>query len=127
MFINFSNHPCAQWSKKQIKEAEKYGKITDIEFPKITPETSEKQIEELSAEYAQKIINMKPAAVMCQGEYSLTFSVVLKLLYANILVVCACTEKCDICTHDGTGTKTESLFSFVKFRKYSAEGIGANE
>ena len=109
MFINFSNHPCAQWSKKQINEAEKYGEITDIEFPKITPETSEKQIEELSA------------------EYSLTFSVVLKLLYANILVVCACTEKCDICTHDGAGTKTESLFSFVKFRKYSAKGIGANE
>ena len=127
MFVNFSSHPSADWCSTQIEEAQKYGEIIDVAFPDITPEINEQQIEEMADRYASEIIKMKPDAVMCQGEYSLTFSVALRLMSANIKVLCACTERCAICTHNEADTKIESLFSFVKFRNYSIKGVHIDE
>lgn len=127
MFVNFSSHSSCEWSSKQRNEARKFGEIVDIAFPDVAPEAEEQQIEETAAAYAAKIIAMKPDVVMCQGEYSLTFHVVLRLLSAHIRVVCACTERCAICTHNETDTKIESLFSFVKFRNYSIKGVHIDE
>ena len=36
MFINFSNHPSANWGTEQINEAEKYGRIVDLPFPAVS-------------------------------------------------------------------------------------------
>ena len=30
MFINFSNHPYAQWSAEQTAAAQRYGKVVDL-------------------------------------------------------------------------------------------------
>ena len=36
-FVNFTNHPSAQWSDRQRREALKYGNIQDIPFPDVDP------------------------------------------------------------------------------------------
>ena len=127
MFVNFSGHPSAGWSDKQKSEAQKYGEIVDVAFPDVMPETDEEQIDALADKYVAQIIEMKPDAVMCQGEYSLTFNVALKLMRSNITFLCACTERCAIYTHHEEDAKIESLYSFVKFRKYSAKGVSISE
>ncbi len=50
-FINLSNHPSATWSEEQLSAASKYGKIIDINFPNITPEMSDIEINLLISLY----------------------------------------------------------------------------
>lgn len=35
MFINFSNHPSANWSREQLEAARRYGEVADLSFPVI--------------------------------------------------------------------------------------------
>jgi len=79
IFINFSNHPSANWSKEQINEALKYGEIIDIPFPEVDPKLDTEEISQLACEYTKKILEYKPVAVLCQGEMTLSFKVVEKL------------------------------------------------
>ena len=37
MFINFTNHPSAQWSAEQKAAAQAYGEVIDLAFPAIDP------------------------------------------------------------------------------------------
>ena len=127
MFINFSDHPSCDWSNEQKNAAMKYGEIIDIPFPEVLPEADEEQIDSLAEEYADRMIAMRPAAVMCQGEYSVTFNVALRLIGAGITVLSACTEKCVISIREGVNVKSEALFSFVRFRRYSVKGVNISE
>jgi len=119
IFINFSNHPSTGWGKEQITEASKYGEIIDISFPDVDPELDSEDISRLACKYAEKILEYKPAAVMCQGEMTLCFKVVEILKSKGILVLAACSarEASSETLEDGSVVKTHK-FRFVRFRSY---------
>ena len=52
MFINFSNHPYAQWSAEQKAAAQVYGKVIDLAFPAIDPADDEAALDSLATVYA---------------------------------------------------------------------------
>lgn len=119
MFINLSNHPHKKWSEKQKKAALRYGEIADYPFPAVDPTASVETVEAIADKLAEDIISKKPDAVMCQGEFTLTFAVVCRLQAADILTLCACSKRQTIEKTDKFGRTTkETLFEFVQFRPY---------
>lgn len=113
-FINLTNHPSAKWDINQIKEAEKYGKIIDIPFPTVDSSGDEKYIRELCNVTFDKIMEYKPEAVLCQGEFTLVYQLVRRLKECNITVLAACSQR-NVIEH---GNKKEVIFEFTQFRKY---------
>lgn len=118
-FVNFSNHPSLRWSEEQKKAANLYGDVIDVSFPSLEADLDEDDIERIGEIYVEKIVSYKPDAVMCQGEFTLTFYVVNRLISEGITCVSACTKRVSKETklEDGTIHK-ESLFVFERFRKY---------
>lgn len=113
-FVNFSNHPSGKWDNSQREAALVYGKIVDIPFPSVEPYLDERDIDSLADEYVRKITEYSPVAVMCQGEFTLCFSVAKKLQDLGIKVLSACSKR-DVVEKDD---KKISVFRFVKFREY---------
>ena len=119
MFINCSNHSSKNWSEKQLLEARKWGEILDYPFPNVNAEWNEKKIEEIAKEVVNELSKKNPLAVMCQGEFSLTFQIVEQLKKLNIPVFSACSERKVIEYQDeNQNTRKITEFSFVKFREY---------
>lgn len=115
-FINFSNHPSACWSEEQRAAAFLIGeRIVDVPFPAVDPFASKEEIDEKGRIYAERIAAMRPAAVMCQGEFTLSCRVIHLLQEQGIRVLAACTER-DVKEEDG---KKISRFVFAQFREYS--------
>lgn len=52
MFINFTNHPSAQWSAEQKAAAQAYGEVIDLAFPAIDPAADEAALDSLASAYA---------------------------------------------------------------------------
>lgn len=119
MFINCSNHKSKFWDDDQIKAAEKWGEIKDYLFPIVPPKATEEEVDALANKVVEELMSMKPDAVMCQGEFTLTFAVATKLKENGIEVVSACSERQTIerQLEDGS-TEKRAKFHFVKFRKY---------
>lgn len=114
-FVNFSNHPSEKWSKEQMDAALQLGKeIADIPFPAVSPEASEEEIMELAKQLADKILKQYPTAVMCMGEFNLSYQVIKILKEHGIRVVAACTERN---MREENGERIYR-FCFVKFREY---------
>lgn len=121
-FINFTNHASQFWSEKQRSAALQHGdEIRDIPFPSVPATASEADIAQLAQEYVEKIREETPAAVLCQGEFTLSYQVVKLLLRSGILVVSACSERRVTETQAGGKTIKQAEYDFVKFRKYNAE------
>ncbi len=118
VFINCSNHPSEKWSDGQKEAALKYGEITDIPFPPVSPSASEKEVDETAKELCRRIRAFRPAAVMCQGEYTLTYAVISKLRRAGIRVVAACTERQVVEEVIDGRTEKKSVFKFMGFREF---------
>ncbi len=119
MFVNFSNHPSDKWQRKQIEEAHKYGEIVDCPFPSVPSNATEEDIKKLADESVEKILILNPDAVMCSGEFTLTFSVLKRLMERGILCVCACSERKTVEQNQADGTTCKvSVFEFQGFRKY---------
>ncbi|MDD6658121.1 MAG: hypothetical protein PUE95_12655 [Lachnospiraceae bacterium] len=119
-FVNFSNHPSACWGEEQLKVAkQQYGDIIDISFPVLDPCMDEETIAKIGDECLDSILKWSPRAVMCQGEFTLTFYVVNRLINKGITCVSACSERSSVemMQEDGSVRK-ESLFLFRGFRKY---------
>jgi hypothetical protein len=120
MFINFTNHSSAKWTARQRNAAEKFGEIFDAPFPNVDPNGDEEYVEKLAEEYAAKIISRRPAAVLCQGEMTLSFAVTKILTEKfNVTMLAACSERVvteEIGPNGETVRKIE--FGFVQFRKY---------
>lgn len=114
VFINFTNHPSSRWIEKQKKEALKYGKIVDVEFPKVAASGDTNYILNLAEICVEKILQFHPAAVLCQGEFCLAYNVISKLKEKGILVLAACSERIVI----ENGNKKEVTFVFEQFREY---------
>ena len=113
-FVNCSNHPSASWERSQITAAETYGPIVDVPFPNVPPMKDETEIAGMADAYMEEIMKHDPAAVMCQGEFTLCFEVVKRLNRIGIPVMAACSERK---TTETEGKKI-SEFSFVRFRRY---------
>ncbi len=123
IFVNFSNHPSANWSSQQVEAAKalcgsESANIVDIQFPAVPADADEKQISALAAEYTGKIAEYAPAPVMCMGEWGVCCEVVRRLKEMGITVVYSCSERVVTeVVRDGKTEKT-SQFNFVRFRKY---------
>lgn len=114
VFVNFSNHRTKNWDENQISAAEKYGRIVDVDFPMVNPESTEQEIRELGQRCCDQILSYRPNAVMCQGEFTLAYYVVQHLKESGIPVLAACSERC---VEEDGGMKA-SIFKFVRFREY---------
>ena len=105
MFVNLSNHPSETWSERQRAAAESLGgPIVDEPFPEVPPEASTEEVEALGATTFQRIALSDPAAVMIQGEFTLTLALVRKFQERGIPCYSATTGK--------------ARFDFVQFRQY---------
>ena len=119
MFVNFSNHPSEQWPAAQRDAASVYGEITDTPFPSVPADATADEIDAMADECVSRILRKRPGAVMCQGEFTLTFAVVSKLRLNGITAVAACSERKTVeITENGTTRKT-AVFDFRQFREYS--------
>ena len=76
MFVNFTNHPSGSWSAAQRRAAQVYGEILDLPFPDVPPTLSAAEVAALADEWAARILALRPACVLCQGEMTLTTRVV---------------------------------------------------
>lgn len=115
VFINFSNHPSSTWSEPQIAAALQYAdRIIDFPFPSVDPNMDESGLYELAGEIKEKILSMNPAAVMCQGEFGLSFAVIRRLLDAGVTVLHACSER----NVTANGNVKTVRFDFVQFRRF---------
>ena len=119
MFVNCTNHRVEFWSKKQLEEAEKYGEIVDIPFPNVSSRLTTEEVRKLAYEVVDKILKLAPEVVLCQGEFTLTYTVVTELKKHNIKVVAACSERTaeEYINEEGNNEK-KSIFEFVQFREY---------
>jgi len=118
MFINFTNHPSEKWSKDQLAAAQQYGEIVDMPFPSIDPSASRDNVLTMATDYAQRIAAMSPNAVLCQGEFTFVFAVVIELKKIGVRVFAACSERCiREYVEDGISKKVAE-FKFVRFREY---------
>jgi hypothetical protein len=122
MLINFTNHPSEKWSAEQIRAAGVYGEIKDLPFPSVDPAADEAEVEAAAEEYAGRIAEMSPAAVLCQGEFTLCYGVVRRLSEKGIRVMAACSAR-DVTEKETEAGNTEkfAVFNFVRFREYSRE------
>lgn len=124
LFINFSNHSSKQWSKEQIAAVHAMGcdEIIDDPFPQVLPEESHMGIKCMALgvvhDYEDVYGFKSIGAVMCQGEFSLTYEVTRLLKEAGVKVVVACSDRKseEIQQSDGSVRKV-STFKFVQFRE----------
>ena len=118
-FINFSNHPSQGWEADQLDAAQEYGTVVDIPFPSVSAWASTADVNRLAGKVCEEIEKYRPAAVMVQGEFTLTYHVIRMLKEKQITVLAGCAEretreeKCS----DGSVQKI-ARFKFVQFREY---------
>lgn len=119
MFVNCSNHPSERWEERQLRAAGKWGEIVDYAFPYVRADADEEIVSKMAATVAREIAQLRPDAVMCQGEFTLTYAIAKRLKEQGIPVVAACSERCveETQLSDGS-TQKASKFLFVRFRKY---------
>lgn len=127
MFINYSNHPSDRWSEEQITAAEtEFGRVKDLPFPNVEVAFTKEDIHDLAVKETGKILSLLAEshgenAVMCQGEFTLCFSVVSMLQKAGVKAVSAVTERItEEMTENGVNVK-KSIFRFAGFREYCRE------
>ena len=119
-FVNFSNHPSALWGKKQREDAKRYGQIVDYPFPPVDAEAGTEEILQLAEICAEEILKRNPAAVMCQGEFTLVYAVIRKLKEADVSCLAACSRRVMMESKMKAGTsRKESMLEYVKFREYA--------
>ena len=121
MFINFTNHPFAQWSAEQKAAAQIYGEVIDLAFPAIDPSANEAALDSLASAYAARILHLNPDAVLCQGECTFVYRIVRQLEAAGIPVLAACSRrKSQETTYPDGSTLKRSIFVFAGFRRYGS-------
>ena len=119
MFINCSNHNSKNWSAEQLQAASLWGEIIDYPFPAVSAGASHEDVLLLAEKSVKEILEYHPDCVMCQGEFTLTCSMVCLLKEAGVKVVAGCSERNvrEQQREDGTTEKT-AVYQFVQFREY---------
>ena len=119
IFVNLTNHPSCFWKEEQRKAAGRYGEIVDLPFPNVPPDIKTGEIAETARQLVDRLVQMNPSAVLCQGEYTLTHSVVTRLQKKGIPCLAGISERLVRETTDESGnTVKESIFVFCGFREY---------
>ncbi len=119
MFINFSNHPSANWEAKQLEAASVYGTVVDIPFPAIPPEADNEALRLLSDTYYQHIEKLlhtakESSVIHLTGEPTFSFILVKRLLQNGYKVVASTSYRQTI----EIGNQKTSVFHFIQFRAY---------
>lgn len=114
VFVNLTNHPSKAWDRAQIDAAEKYGQIVDLPFPKVASDKDEEYIKALSDKCVEKVMELNPAAVLCQGEFTLVYRIVSELRRRDVTVLAACSERRVV----EKGNEKVSVFCFDRFREF---------
>lgn len=118
VFVNLSNHPSSDWTDKQLKAAERYGKVVDVAFPAIPPEADERVISQMADHYVAIVHEMakdKAVTLHVMGEMTFVFRVVSQLEAMGVTCLASTTERIVHVTDAG---EKISEFHFVRFRKY---------
>jgi hypothetical protein len=115
MLINLSNHPSLEWSDFQKNTAiDLYQSIVDMDFPIVSPNSTDDHITQLAQNYVKQLISLKPSAVHVMGEMNFTHKCVTILKEYDI--------KCIASTTVRNSTENENIktshFEFVQFREY---------
>ena len=119
IFVNHTNHPSDRWSPKQIAAAEIFGELFDFPFPPINPHATSEEIRKLVAINLKEILELEPAAVLCQGEFNYTFEMVERLKEIGVPVMAATSKRVASVEIQADGsTRQISTFRFVRFREY---------
>lgn len=93
--------------------------IQDYQFPYVKADATEEEVRLLADRVVRELKEMAPDAVMCQGEFTLTYNIVKELKELGIPVVSACSERIAEEEPQPDGSiKKISNFRFVKFRQY---------
>lgn len=121
MLINLSNHPIAEWSEKQLRQAiTQYGEVIDIPFPAIPPEADSDEVRQLALDVVSSIcgknINEK-FTVHIMGE--LTFVYTAVQLFHQRGIDCIASTSLRKVSLLVNGEKV-SRFHFVRFREYQS-------
>lgn len=120
LLINLSNHPYSCWGEQQRKAARIYGECIDLPFPSINPFWNEEDIEKLSEQYLNKILEMskkRMVTVHIMGEQTFCYSMIRKLFVNHIDCIASCAER-DVEYEDDNHVK-QVVFNFMRFRKYA--------
>lgn len=119
VFVNFTNHPSAEWGQAQRTAARRYGHIVDLAFPQVPASAGPDAVAALAQHWAAQLLALDPACVLCQGEMTLCFLVVQHLLAQGVPVVAACSERrAEQWTDDGGIVHRRAVFEFVGFRPF---------
>ncbi len=119
IFINLSNHPSREWGENQLAAARKIGKITDIPFPPIDPQSTPEQIQKIAKSLFSFIRALGKPVVMIQGEFTFTYQMVRLLQEAGIRAVsCATRRVCEEFVNQKGETVKTSYYRFEGFRDY---------
>lgn len=119
IFINLSNHPSNQWGSDQLAAARKLGKIVDMSFPPIDPNTSPEKIQKYAKSTFSLIRALGKPVVMVQGEFTFTYQLVRLLQEAGIRAVVSCSKRVSEEYVDEKGATVKiSSFRFEGFRDY---------
>ena len=119
IFINLSNHPSRQWGEEQLAAARKFGKIVDMNFPPIDPQTSPEKIQNFAKSVFSLIRALGKPVVMVQGEFTFTYQLVRLLQEAGIRAVVSCSKRVSEEYVDEKGATVKvSSFRFEGFRDY---------
>lgn len=123
MLINFSNHPFEKWSDKQKEAASVYGDTVDVAFPAVPGNADESEVAVLAQESVNTIVDLMDSnpksAVMVQGEFTLTYSIVSALVERGISAVSACSDRHLLVEQDEDGNQVKTVrFDFERFREY---------
>lgn len=119
IFINLSNHPSKEWGKNQLAAARKIGRIVDIPFPPIDPQSTPERIENFAKSIFSFIRALGKPVVMVQGEFTFTYQMVRLLQEAGLrAVVCVSQRVSEEFVNENGATVKTSYFRFEGFRDY---------
>ena len=119
VFVNCSNHPSAGWSERQKEAAEQYGKIVDVPFPDVDPGWDEAEVHRHAQELCSRICAYPVAAVMCQGEFTLSYALIHLLKARGIRVLAACSRRRAVeVKQEDRSVEKQAVFCFEQFREY---------
>ena len=117
IFLNISNHPSTKWSDEQLKAAQKYGEVIDIQFPQVPADEDAVTVYNLANMSVKNLLRLYKDAditIHIMGEMTFTYAFVHIAKAHSIPCLASTTER--IAT-EKDGVKT-SIFQFVQFRQY---------
>lgn len=121
MLINLSNHPFEKWDDGHQQAAfREFGIVEDFPFPEVDPMATTDEVEELAKSYLVECMEKlktsdgMPDAIHISGEPCFLFKLVTLAKAQGITCFCSTTRRLVI----NVGNTKNSVFKFVKFRKY---------